>query len=420
MLLLAGGCEPQDLRLGPSPGDRPSDRSGLEWVGGVEEETEPEPEEEPGEAFFHLDRVHALGLAIDSQSWQALLQAPRDYAPVTLVVGDDTYEVGVRLKGGSTYRQLSDKPSLKVKFDFVVEDQRIWGLQGINLHNQTYDPSMLAEGLAYEVYRRLGVAAPRTAFVSLTVNDLDYGFYAAVERKDKTWLRRWFESDEGTLYETGSFNYPCDFDDAGGWGADPCDCWEVDEVGSEDTRDDLVALCEAVVAGPPGWVSGLQEHLDWELWLRSMATDMLISHWDGYGYNLNNTHIYHDPDTDSWTFSPWSTDLAFGWYPWSAQQGCGYLGRDVGDYRSGYLVRRCQDDSTCRAALEQEVLVLAGELEAMDLPSRLDDLVSVIQVPVTQDPRRWYSDGDFFEQVACIQEWIGRRPAYLEQHVDGE
>lgn len=279
-------CEPTVPMVGsPLDGESPTD-SVLEQVGGVEDTgpTEPEPPE-PGVDFFVLDRVHSLALVIPQPSWTSLQQDPRSYALATLTTPDGAYEVGVRLKGGSTYRSLNDKPSLKLKFDWVVPEQTVWGLQGVNLHNQTYDPSMMAEALAYSAYRAFGVSAPRTAFVSLSVNGHDYGFYGAVERKDKDWLKAWHESNDGTLYETGSFNYPCDFNDgAGGPGGGAiCDCWEVDELGTEDTREDLEDLCRAVTAQGAEWLPGLQQTLDWDQFLSAIGTDMVLSHWDSYG-----------------------------------------------------------------------------------------------------------------------------------------
>jgi hypothetical protein len=256
--------------------------------------------------------------------------------------------------------------------------------------------------------------------VNLEVNGTNYGFYGAVERKDKHWLKAWHESNDGTLYETGSFNYPCDFDDGRGAGAQVCECWEVDELGTEDTRQDLEDLCRAVTAsGGPDWLPGLQATLDWEQFLTAFAADMVLSHWVSYGYNLNNAHLYHDPDTDRWSFSPWSTDLAFGWYPWSAQQGCGYLGTDPADYRRGYLVRRCQDNVGCRTALEQRVLELADALEVMDLAGRATAFSELVYEPMTQDDKSWYTIQDWQDQLACIKSWTDRRPEQVRALVDG-
>jgi len=420
--LVLAGCEPTVPTVGsPFDGENPTTPS-LEQVGGVDDTQPPEPEPEPvvpGEDFYVLDRVHTLELVIGNPSWQALQQDPRSYAVATLVTDQGEHEIGVRLKGGSTYRTLADKPSLKLKFDWSVEDQQIWDLQGINLHNQTYDPSMMAEALSYGAYRSFGVSAPRTAFVSLAINGTSYGFYGAVERKDKQWLKAWHESNDGTLYETGSFNYPCDFNDGGGAGAAACDCWEVDELGTEDTRQDLEDLCQLVTSGGQDWLANLKDSLDFDQFVSAIGADMVLSHWDSYGYNLNNTHLYHDPDTDRWHFSPWSTDLAFGWYPWSAANGCGYLGENPGDYRQGYLVRRCQDHSECRRALEERVLELADELEALDLPARVDEFAELVYEPMSLDPKSWYTVQDFQQQISCLKDWIEARPDQVRAMVDG-
>ena len=69
----------------------------------------------------------------------------RQYVSATVAVGGVTYSnVAVRLKGIGSFRPLHEKPSLAVKFDEYVEDQKFFGLSKIMLNNSAQDPTYLA------------------------------------------------------------------------------------------------------------------------------------------------------------------------------------------------------------------------------------------------------------------------------------
>ena len=59
---------------------------------------------------------------------------------------------------------------------------------------------MIHEVLAYEVFRSAGVAASRTGYAYVRVNDQDYGVYLNLETLDDVMLPRWYESTQH-LYE---------------------------------------------------------------------------------------------------------------------------------------------------------------------------------------------------------------------------
>jgi spore coat protein CotH len=145
---------------------------------------------------------------------------PFTYVEGTLDMLGQTLVVGVRIKGSSTLESLSDKPSLKVKLDEIVPGQAILGVEAFNLHNSALDPSMMAEVLAYGMYRDAGLPAPSTGYATVDLqvgsSPAEYrGLYVIVEQKNSEFLDQWYTSDEGGLYEAGTDNWPCDLDDPG-------------------------------------------------------------------------------------------------------------------------------------------------------------------------------------------------------------
>jgi spore coat protein H len=60
-----------------------------------------------------------------------------------------------------SFRPLHEKPSLSLKFDEYVEDQKFFGLSKIMLNNSSQDPTYLAELVSMSLFR--DAACPRRA-----------------------------------------------------------------------------------------------------------------------------------------------------------------------------------------------------------------------------------------------------------------
>lgn len=381
--------------------------------GPVEIEELPElPDPVESQVFQELG-VQEVALHIDAETYASLAASPREYHPAIWDTVDAEFEVAVRVKGNSTFRSLYEKPSLKVKFDEYEPDREYWGLPSVNLHNMTYDPSMIAESLAYHVYREAGWPAPRTGYLRLTINGEYRGLYAYVEQKNSTFMEHWFADPSGSVYEAGSFNWPCDVDDLPDAWSPRCDCYEHDRVGEGDSTDDLRTLCqEATLADDKAWRAAMQTRLDWDAFLGTTAVDMAIAHIDSYGANLNNYHIMYEPTAQVWYWTPWSTDLAFGWYPWGAGW-CGTMSVRPSAFTDGYMTRRCLEDPVCAteqyAALEDTLTLI----EDIDLVGHIADLAALVEPHFPEEPYFWYSQLEHDHQVGCIEEFMRTRPEGL-------
>lgn len=357
--------------------------------------------------FFDPTRVLALDLGLPAASLEALEDDPATYVEGTLAFPEEGITldgVGVRLKGMSTWRDLSGKASFKVKLDFLRDGQVLHGERRLTLDSLVYDPSMLAPWLAYEAWRGAGAPAPRVGFATVAVNGEPYGLYALVESYDEVFLGGWFDDPTGPIWEAGAAFYPCDFD--------KCTCFELDEPGSDTDTADLEALCAAVTAPPGEAWPALQALLDVDAALRYLALEMVVGHWDGYAFNVNNYHFTRDPGAGRWSFLPWSTDLAWAWNPWMGG-GCGSWGADLVGYDRGLLAATCAGDPTCAAALADAVRTTADLLERQDLPARIPALRDLLAPHVAEDPRREYDVASYDAQVACLAAFLAGRPAQV-------
>ena len=373
------------------------------------------PVDDDTDALFAISGVREIALTLDKDSVRDMQRNPREYTDATMAFDGGSWVVGVALKGNSSYQEFDAKPSFKVDVNAYVEGQEIYDEPSFYLQNMIYDPSAMHEQLAYGFFNTVGVAASRSSYARLTVNGADYGLYLLLEKENGPFLERWLGDKTGSVYESGSFNYPCDLDS--GNDGNPCSCMEQDRVGSNDSVADLQAFCTAA-RQRDGWWEGLEPFLDREQFLRAQAAEMVVSHYDNYGWNINNWRIAHNPSDGRWTFTPWSTDLAFGWYPWMGNPHCGTYGKTPDEYQQGHLITQCWRDATCTAALESALSDLLVEWEEADLVSQIDALDALLRPYVETDPRRSYSLADYDREVACMRTFSTDRAASLQGWLD--
>jgi hypothetical protein len=364
-----------------------------------------------GETVFDDTTVHEFALEIPEDSWDSLASGgwgggTNEYYPATFTGLGEEIEVGIRLKGSSTYQTIDQKPNFKIKFDEYVKDGELLDADCFDLHNEMYDPSYMKEFLAYKAFREAGLPASRTGWAHLTVNGDDYGLYGIVEKEDGRYLKQWFDDTTGSVYESVS----CDIN--------ATSCWELDKKGEGDDADDLDALQDAAT-GSGNWFDSIQTAIDWPVVSRSLALEMSIAHWDGYSGNLNNIRFYHEPTVDRWYYTPWSTDLAFGSNPWhGGWQYCGKYMTNPGDYQSGMMVTKCRGDSDCRDDLDTAFLEMADHLEKLDLVSDIERVAPILAEYADSDPKNNFGEDRVQDEIDCLEDWISNRPGELRDYFE--
>ena len=156
--------------------------------------------------LFDADRVHTIDIQIED--WQAFLDtAPEEeYSPCTVVVDGERFEqVGLRAKGNNSRRLIEEyglsRYSLKLEFDHYQTGASYHGLDKLSLDCSFQDNSYLKNHTAYRMMDYMGVPAPLSSYVWVTVNGQDWGLFLAVEEPEEAFARRSFGPDHGQLYK---------------------------------------------------------------------------------------------------------------------------------------------------------------------------------------------------------------------------
>lgn len=351
------------------------------------------PGSDPTQALFAPDQFPRFDIELSEASLAALATvtsaqdpAQNDYVTANLTyLGQTVTNIGLRIKGEFSFQGFDRKPALKLKFDEFVPEQSFLGLRRLTLNNAYEDPSFVAERLSYDVFRAAGLPAPRCNSAMVYVNGVYYGVYVNVESEDKAFLRRWFASDDGNLYEEGQTDF--------GPGAEMAFNLETNE--EENDRSDLVALIDAIAsASDASFLEDMSAQLDTAQFLKFAAAEAAVNQWDMYAYTLftvNNLRLYSDPTTGKFSFIPWGMDLSMKPYagPYIPLFELSHRGNDPdAPISSGIIFQRCLASESCRAAYADAAREIIDVYEGLDLEQRALAYYDQIQEQVRLDTRK--------------------------------
>lgn len=165
--------------------------------------------------LFDTSYVHTLNIEISEEDWADLLENPTDktkyHASVT-IDGETMEDIAFATKGNTSLSSIADdettdRYSFKLNFGKYVEDQTYYGLDKLNLNNIYADATYIKDYLSYQLFNYMGVDAPLTSFINVTINGESWGLYLAVEDVSDSFLER-TDNTEGDLYkpETASLD----------------------------------------------------------------------------------------------------------------------------------------------------------------------------------------------------------------------
>lgn len=239
--------------------------------------------------------------------------------------------------GPKAGQQTCKKLSIKVSFNREQKKGRMFGVRKLILNACNRDATCLRERLAYSLFRRAGIEAPRAVHVLVRVNGGPASLYTLVENIDKEFLEDHFNDPEGNLYKEA---WPAE--------ATPLrvaqwkNAQETNEKAGDVSR--LISFAKALsawaesAAGQPGaelsgdvdakraaFAKVVDPWIDRAQMARYFAVDQLTNNWDGIwkfycgkpgagqpsDCNNHNFFLYDDPSSGRFVVVPWDLDHTF-------------------------------------------------------------------------------------------------------------
>jgi hypothetical protein len=254
--------------------------------------------QDSAQEFFDSTNLLTFRVELDQGACEQLSERPKAYVSGRVRVGDRVWEnVGIRLKGGGTFKPVYEQPSLSLKFNWKQSGQRFAGLNKLFLENSGQDATRMCKLVANAVYAAAGIAAPRITQARVVLNEQALGRYVVSEAMNKSFLEDHFGNDSGNLYESDFRDVNRSLKQANGLAAD---------------QSDLRALAHAAaLTNRTQRIEALDRVLDSEQFLNFLAVEMILANWDGYAFQQNNYRLYHNPSSGRITFIPHDLDNTF-------------------------------------------------------------------------------------------------------------
>jgi hypothetical protein len=260
--------------------------------------------------FFAGPVVH-LEFVFKPDEWENLKKDNRRYAECTMIetAPDGTKteykDVAVKLKGAAgSFQGPDQKPGLTVSLDKFKGAERFHGMEKFHLNNGAQDGSLLNEFIGGEMSRAAMVPASRCTHVIVKWNGRDTGLYLFKEAFTKDFLSYFYEKTNGSLYD-GHFIAEIDGNLEKQQGGDKADTRDLKELAAACKEPDLKTRWEKIAA-----------RLDVDEFLRSLAMETFLAHWDGYNFNRNNYRVYFDSKTGKASFFIHGIDQIYGDANW--------------------------------------------------------------------------------------------------------
>lgn len=270
--------------------------------------------------------ISSIYILCDENQFQELLagQENETEIPATFIfingpVNDTVANATLGLRGNSSL--LSAKKSFKISFNSQIAGQKYRGVEKINLNGEHNDPSLLRAKITWEILKKMEVPAPRATHTLLYINGTFRGVYLNVEHIDEAYVYSRFRNRDGELYKC---TYPASLTTPV-----PTPSQMID-AGYETILDGTVGYTHLAnlinilnASNLPDYKCMLEEELDVELYLKSLAVEVMAGHWDSPIYNTNNFYLYYHTLAQRFIYSSYDVDNTFGvdWFgiDWSSR-----------------------------------------------------------------------------------------------------
>lgn len=383
----------------PGPGRRGAGEAPPGFVNGlVQRFFGGPPEAVPGGPSVGLERgrVGPTAVAKESSSYP-WVQGTFQGAGLTLT------NVGVRFKGVSSFVRSPNAYKRPFKLDFGrgMPGRRFLGAGEFYLNNNVNDATQMREALAYDLFRRAGIPAPRTAFaqVYLTIpgrfEGRHLGLYTMIESVDDAFLEAAFGSAQGVLMKPEMMRGLQYFGEAWENYAERYQPREPKGGAPVADRSRFIEFVRFIQqARPEEFAKGLERYLEVEPFARFVALNAILANVDSFIGNGHNYYLYARPGGGRATFMPWDLNESFGMHPVSGpsrEQMLFSVVRPNGD-PNALVERFVRDPSLGVLYRAQCTWLLTNLFVAAQLSADIDRVASVTRPVVFAESKRARAD----------------------------
>ena len=359
-----------------------------------------------GDSLFSGIQVHNINIRFSQPNyWDSLIyyynQGLEHYISATVIANGQTFNnVGVRLKGNSSFTAPNNKKSFRLSFNEFVSGQKWNGLKGVHLNNFWNDPSFIREKLHLDYCQRAGIAAPRCNYTRLYVNDTLFALYSLVEHVNSNFLTSRFGTNEGDYYKAvdGIGTSSELFSDFKWYGQDTSQYVNRYELKSDyyfGTWQKLISFIDTVNHSS-NTASAYSNMINLTNYFKAMAADNLFGNMDSYVHSGRNFYAYFPTPANKMEWIVWDASLSVGALPGGPSNietlPVTYVESDTGRPLFSKVIN---DPVLKYQFLNTYCNIFLYEFNSANLYPRIDSIANIIRPYVYEDPRKMFTNSQF-------------------------
>jgi hypothetical protein len=250
-----------------------------------------------------------LNYILDVDSLESNTEYPAQFIYQSSILTDTVNNVGFRLRGNTS--RYADKKSFKISFNSFIQGQKWNELEKLNLNGEHNDPSILRSFISAYALKAADLVSPRNSYVKLFINNEYKGLYYNTEHLDEEFLqKRFINDDNGNLYKA---SYGADLTYLGSNSANYSNLYELKTNENLNDYSGLIHFLNVVNNSTnQDFPCAIQQVLDVESYLKTLAIEVLCGHWDGHAFNKNNFYLYQRPSDNKFMLIQYDMDNTFG------------------------------------------------------------------------------------------------------------
>jgi hypothetical protein len=383
-----------------------------------------------GDSVFSGIQIHTINISFSqSNYWDSLLfyyyQGLEQYISATVTVNGVTFNnVGVRMKGNSSFTHPNNKKPFKIAFDNFVSGQKWNGLKSVSLNNCWNDPTFIREKLYLDICRSAGIPAPRCNFVQLSINDTAFAFYSMVESIDKTFLSARYGTSTGTYFKAvdGRDTGVQVLSDFRWLGSDTTLYYDNYELKSDlgiSPWKKLVNFIDTINHSTT-IAASLPNNVNMNAFYRAMSMDIMTGNLDAYIHSGRNFYVYFNPSLSTkvdWMI--WDASLAFGAMPGQGISSIETLPVTyvVSDTARPFLGKIINNSTLKNAYLLAMCVLSKTYFTSTSLYPHIDSIANLIRTDVYADARKMYTNSQFETNIISDLTISGERKPGLKSFI---
>jgi spore coat protein CotH len=358
--------------------------------------------------LFDVNTLQEIRLSVNSRDLRELranFNLNRFYTADLTWRGVKVRNVGIRSRGLGS--RNGTKLGLRVDMARYTTGQTLVGLSTIVLDNLWQDDAMIRERLAFTMFERLGLPAPRESFCRLFINNEYQGLYAITEEIDGDFAKRVTGETDGTVFE---YHYVRDWrmEDLGGVASyKPLFEPRTHVLDADSTLYNPIQEMVREINGPDDavWRERVEQYVDLNQFMAHAAVEAFIAENDGLlGYaGMNNFYIYRQQGSKKHRLFAWDKDNAFL-----------FVDGPIATSDANVLFRRAMGHADLRE-IYLSTVEQAARLAAADdfLAFEIERLTALIFDAARADTKKQFDNDRFDLAIQFMREFAARRPALV-------